>query len=53
MVKLERFSIELEQPDAVFSPGDRVNGRLCLQLSELIKINTLKLKMKGEAFVHW
>ncbi|XP_048470093.1 arrestin domain-containing protein 2-like isoform X1 [Rhincodon typus] len=55
--KLKRFSMVLDSPDPtsvpVYSTGDEVSGKVVLELTAAMKIQSLKLHAEGCAKVHW
>ncbi|GCB70948.1 hypothetical protein scyTo_0008729 [Scyliorhinus torazame] len=55
--KLKRFSMALDSPDPstvpVYSTGDEVSGKVVLELTGAMKIQSLKLHAEGYAKVHW
>ncbi|XP_038633187.1 arrestin domain-containing protein 2-like isoform X1 [Scyliorhinus canicula] len=55
--KLKRFSMALDSPDPstvpVYSTGDEVSGKVVLELSGAMKIQSLRLHAEGYAKVHW
>ena len=54
MPNLEKFLIELDRrPPEVFTPGERVTGRMYVKFGETTKIKTIMVQLKGEAHVSW
>lgn len=53
MVNLEKFIIELDKEAEVYSPGERVSGRLILENKDSLKVKNVIIKLRGEAFVYW
>lgn len=53
MENLGKFSIELDNLTHVYSPGDRVTGRVYIQNKVATKINKIIVEIKGDALVNW
>lgn len=53
MSYLENFQIELDNKSGVYYAGDRLTGRLLIYIKEVTKINSILIKVNGEAYVHW
>ncbi|XP_053490168.1 arrestin domain-containing protein 2 isoform X1 [Ictalurus furcatus] len=55
--KLKKFQVVFDCPDVdsppVFSSGDVVSGRVVLELSAEVKVQSVKLHAEGYAKVHW
>lgn len=46
-----QFKIFLEKD--LYRPGDKLKGAVKLKVSEPFKINAIKIKLNGNANVHW
>lgn len=53
MSGLKTFLVELERTPAIYSPGERVAGKLHVLTDENIMINKIMIELKGEAVVRW
>jgi hypothetical protein len=53
MGKVDLFTIELQKQVPIFFGGETVVGNVKIQLKERLKINALKLIVKGGAQVRW
>ena len=53
MVKIDRFTIVLENPENVYYPGDKLVGFVFFKVSERFKINGVRLNVNGSARIIW
>jgi hypothetical protein len=53
MGKLQAFSIEFENPNAVYSAGELVIGNVIVDLSDSMSMRGIRIKLLGRAKVHW
>jgi hypothetical protein len=53
MGKVSLFTIILEKPQAIFMSSEIIRGNLVAKISKRLKINCLKIVVKGFARVHW
>ena len=53
MGNIKNFEILLVGGKIVYFPGDVVRGTCVMDLSKDIKLNFLRITMKGRAKVHW
>ena len=53
MGKVDSFQIILEKPSGIFISGELVRGNLVVRIRERLKINNLRLILKGNGRVHW
>lgn len=53
MGKLTEFSITLANPQAVYFPGQNVQGHVTVVLNDAMKMRGVRLKFHGGANVHW
>jgi hypothetical protein len=53
MGKLKQIEIYFADNKNVYHPGDDVNGNIVIETRGQIKINSLKVFIKGIAKVHW
>ncbi|XP_004873392.1 arrestin domain-containing protein 2 isoform X2 [Heterocephalus glaber] len=55
--KVKAFAVQLDGATAgaepVFSGGERVSGRVLLELSRAARVGSLELRARGRAHVHW
>ena len=47
------LTIRLSEPQAVYSPGDNVTGRVVLETSTPIRVRCLRITVRGVSRVHW
>ncbi|KAG7481298.1 hypothetical protein MATL_G00065230 [Megalops atlanticus] len=52
-VKSMKITYDAINEDNTFSSGDVITARIILEISKEAKINSLSIKAKGEAHVHW
>lgn len=53
MVKLDYFEIILSRDNLIYLPGEEVSGNLIIKAKERLKINSVLLEFKGQAYVYW
>lgn len=53
MVKVDLFDIVFVNKHNVFEAGQLLKGFLVVQLSQAIKVDDLRLKVKGKAQTQW
>ena len=53
MGKIDYKEIELDKPGSTYTPGETVTGKFIFKVKERLKINAVKVKIVGEAHVHW
>jgi hypothetical protein len=53
MGKIKYLNVSLTRPNAVYIAGETIEGKLTFDVSERLKINSIKLNYKGYAYVHW
>ena len=53
MGKVDLFQIVLEKPNGIYIAGELICGNLIMKITERLKINNLRLLMKGYGRVHW
>ncbi|XP_065943582.1 arrestin domain-containing protein 17 isoform X2 [Magallana gigas] len=50
--KLRCFRIDFDNPQAIYFPGQPVNGKVIVDLESETKVNDIKLRFLGEAYVY-
>lgn len=51
---LDKFEITLSRDDKlVYFPGEEVSGNLIVKAKDRLKINSMQLEFKGEAYTYW
>ena len=53
MGKLSQMKISLAKPYPIYKSGESVTGSLEIQVEEKIKINSIRLTLKGFSRVYW
>ena len=53
MGKVDLFQILLEKPYGIYIAGEVIRGNIMIKITERLKINNLKLLLKGNGRVHW
>lgn len=50
--KLRCFQIDFDNPQAIYFPGQPINGKVIVDLESETKVNDIKLRFLGEAYVY-
>ena len=53
MGKIEDLSINLNKPDAIYFPGEKLSGFVRIRIKERLKINNVNMNIVGFAKVRW
>uniref|UniRef100_A0A1I7WSV5 Arrestin_N domain-containing protein n=1 Tax=Heterorhabditis bacteriophora TaxID=37862 RepID=A0A1I7WSV5_HETBA len=53
MGKLERFDIELNNPEEAYFAGQEISGKIIIEVPEPKKVNEILLELKGRARTYW
>lgn len=53
MGKLALFQLSLDSTQVVYYPGQMISGNITMALNEPMKMRSIKMKAKGEAYCHW
>lgn len=54
MGKIEALKISLEKRPSIYSPGERLSGRVLIRLSgESLKADNVHVSLTGDSKVHW
>ena len=53
MGKVDFFAISLPKQNPIYYSGENLNGSVLIRIKENLKINCVRLLIKGEARVHW
>ena len=51
--KITKFEIQFENPQIAYRPGEKISGKVFLEVAAELELRAITLDLRGEAVVQW